>query len=137
MKRIILLIAAVATLVGCNSTKCEIVGRIDNFSAEGKVYLTDTWKAHAIVDSAMIVDNSFRFKSVKHVPTFARLILEGGRPVAVLFVEKGKVDDATNILLVVRHIGIELLVMVAGEIKLAVVLIDELNRLAHTLGGET
>ena len=91
MKRIILLIAAVATLVGCNSTKCEIVGRIDNFSAEGKVYLTDTWKAHAIVDSAMIVDNSFRFKSVKHVPTFARLILEGGRPVAVLFVEKGKV----------------------------------------------
>ena len=91
MKRIILLIAAVATLVGCNSTKCEIVGRIDNFSAEGKIYLTDTWKAHAIIDSAVIVDNSFRFKRVKHTPTFARLILEGGRPVSVLFVENGKV----------------------------------------------
>ena len=52
-------------------------------------------------------------------------------------VEEGKVNDATYILLVVRHIGIELLVMVAGEIKLAVVLIDELNRLAHSVGGET
>ena len=52
-------------------------------------------------------------------------------------VEEGKVNDATHILLVVRHIGVELLVLLTGEVKLAVVLIDKLNRLAHSVSGES
>ena len=52
-------------------------------------------------------------------------------------VEEGKVNDATHILLVVRHVVVELLVLLTGEVKLAVVLIDVLNRLAHAVGGES
>ena len=52
-------------------------------------------------------------------------------------VEEGKVNDTTHILLVVRHIGVELLVLLTGEVKFAVVLIDILNRLAHSVGGES
>ena len=52
-------------------------------------------------------------------------------------VEEGKVNDATHILLVVRHVVVELLVLLTGEVELAVVLIDVLNRLAHSVGGES
>ena len=91
MKKIFLLIAAVATMVGCNSDKCEIVGRVDNFNSEGTVYLTDMWGAYAVLDSAKLVNNTFHFKGVEHAPTFARLMTESGRVVSVLFIESGKV----------------------------------------------
>jgi thiol-disulfide isomerase/thioredoxin len=91
MKRIFLLIAVVATLIGCNSNTCEIVGRLDNFNSDGTIYLTDMWGAHAVIDSAKLVDNTFHMKGVKHEPTFARLITESGRPVAMLFVEGEKI----------------------------------------------
>ena len=52
-------------------------------------------------------------------------------------VEEGKVNDATHILLVVRHVVLELLVLLTGEVEFAVVLIDVLNRLAHAVGGES
>ena len=51
--------------------------------------------------------------------------------------EQGEVYFSAYILLVVRHVGIELFVVVAGKIKLTVVLIDKLNSLAHTLCGKT
>ena len=52
-------------------------------------------------------------------------------------VEEGKVNDATHILFVVRHVVVELLVLLTGEVKFAVVLIDILNRLAHSVNGES
>ena len=52
-------------------------------------------------------------------------------------VEEGKVNDATHILLVVRHVVVELLVLLTSEVEFAVVLVDILNRLAHAVGGET
>lgn len=91
MKRFLVVLACAVALVGCNSNKCEIVGRVDNFGALGYVYLTDMWAARAVIDSVKMENNTFHFKGVKHAPTFAQLVLESGRPVAYLFVEKGKV----------------------------------------------
>lgn len=94
MKRFLVVLACAVVLVGCNSNKCEIVGRVDNFGALGYVYLTDMWAARAVIDSVKLENNTFHFKGVKHTPTFAQLVLDSGRPIAYLFVEKGKVRVA-------------------------------------------
>ena len=91
MKRFFLLLALVVTLVGCDASRCEIVGRIDNFEVNGMVYLIDKWNAHTIIDSTKLTNNTFRFKSVEHEPTFAQLVSDSGRPISVLFVEEGKI----------------------------------------------
>lgn len=91
MKRLFLVLVLAATLVGCSKSKCVIEGRIDNFNADGMVYLFDKWNAHTIIDSAKLVDNTFYFKRVKHAPTLAQLITEKGRPIAHLFVEEGRI----------------------------------------------
>ena len=95
MKKLLVVLAIVAVFVGCNSNRCEIVGRLDNFEAIGNVYLTDMWDARAVIDSVKLVDgNTFHFKGVKHEPTFAQLMLESGRPISYLFIENGKVRVA-------------------------------------------
>lgn len=97
MKKIFLILAITALFASCGSKKsddlgsCEIVGRLDNYNAMGEVYLTDSWSARNILASAKLVDNTFVIKDLKHVPTFARLMLESGRPVADLFIEEGKI----------------------------------------------
>ena len=96
MNRFLVALAMTLLLVGCGSQKgelceCEIVGRVSNFNDEGSVYLIDRWDAGAIIDSTAMVDNTFHFKSVKHRPTFAQLIMNNGRPIADLFVEDGKI----------------------------------------------
>ena len=91
MKQLLLMLAIAAAFVGCSKSKCEIVGRVDNFNGEGVVYLVDKWSAKTIIDSAELKNNRFHFKSVKYAPTFAQLIMESGRPVAHLFVEEGKI----------------------------------------------
>ena len=91
MKKFLVILTCVIAFVGCNSNKCEIVGKVDNFGALGYVYLTDMWSARAVIDSVKLENNTFHFKRVKHTPTFAQLVLESGRPVAYLFVESGKV----------------------------------------------
>ena len=91
MKKLLVILACIVAFVGCNSNKCEIVGRVDNFGAVGYVYLIDMWGARAKIDSVKLDMNTFHFKGVKHAPTFAQLVSEAGRPVAYLFLEKGKV----------------------------------------------
>ena len=98
MKKLFVILAVVTVLVGCNTNRCEIVGRLDNFEAIGNVYLTDMWDAQAVIDSVKLVDgNTFHFKGVKHEPTFAQLILESGRPISYLFIENGKVRVAGDV----------------------------------------
>jgi thiol-disulfide isomerase/thioredoxin len=98
MKKLFVILAVATVLVGCNTNRCEIVGRLDNFEAIGNVYLTDMWNARAVIDSVKLVDgNTFHFKRVKHEPTFAQLILEGGRPISYLFIENGKVRVAGDV----------------------------------------
>ena len=98
MKKLFVILAVATVLVGCNTNRCEIVGRLDNFEAIGNVYLTDMWDARAVIDSVKLVDgNTFHFKRVKHEPTFAQLILEGGRPISYLFIENGKVRVAGDV----------------------------------------
>ena len=95
MKKIFVVLAAAVALLGCNANKCEIVGRVDNFNAIGYVYLTDMWSTRAVIDSVKLENgNTFHFKGVKHAPTFAQLMLESGRPISYLFIEKGKVRIA-------------------------------------------
>lgn len=91
MRRFLIALVCVVAFAGCNSNKCEIVGRVDNFGALGYVYLTDMWGARAVIDSVKLEGNTFHFKGVKHAPTFAQLMLESGRPISYLFLEKGKV----------------------------------------------
>ena len=91
MKRLFLILAVAMSLVGCKANKCEIVGGVDNFDAIGHIYLVDMWDARSVIDSARLDNNRFHFKRVKHEPTFARLVLESGRPLAYLFVENGKI----------------------------------------------
>ena len=96
MKRIFLMLVAVVALVGCgsntNATKTEIYGAIDNLESIGNVYLVDMWDARNVIDSVKIENtNTFHFEGVKHAPTFARLMMEGDRPVALLFLDGGKV----------------------------------------------
>lgn len=98
MKKLFVILAVATVLVGCNTNRCEIVGRLDNFEAIGNVYLTDMWDARAVIDSVKLVDgNTFHFKGIKHEPTFAQLILEGGRPISYLFIENGKVRVAGDV----------------------------------------
>ena len=94
MKKIFVILATIATFVGCNSNKCEIVGAIDNLEGIGYVYLTDMWDARSVIDSVKLDMNNFHFKKVKHAPTFAQLLADGGRPIAYLFIEEGKVRVA-------------------------------------------
>ena len=91
MKKLFLVLIVAAAIVGCKPHKCEIVGGVDNFDAIGNIYLIDMWNARAVIDSAKLDNNRFHFKSVKHEPTFARLVLESGRPLSYLFVENGKI----------------------------------------------
>ena len=91
MKKIFLMLAVVAAFVGCNANKCEIVGALDNSENVGYAYLIDMWNSRAVIDSVKLDNSRFHFKSVKCAPTFAQIVLEGGRPVSHLFVESGKV----------------------------------------------
>ncbi len=91
MKKFFVILACVVAFVGCNSNRCEIVGRIDNFDEFGYIYITDMWSARAVIDSVKLDNNTFHFKGVKHAPTFAQLVMKGGLPVSYLFLEKGKV----------------------------------------------
>ena len=95
MKRLFVVLAAAAALVGCKSNKCEIYGAIDNLETSGYVYLVDMWTMNNVIDSVKIVNrNTFHFEGVDHAPTFARLIAEGDNHIAYLFVEEGKVRVA-------------------------------------------
>ncbi len=91
MKKIFVILAALATFVGCNSNKCEIVGALDNSDERGYVYLTDMWNAREVIDSVKLENNRFHFKKVKHEPTLAQLVMESGQPISYIFVEKGKI----------------------------------------------
>ena len=91
MKKLFLMLAVAAALVGCKSYKCEIIGGVDNFDAVGQVYLIDMWGARATIDSAKLDNGRFHFKRVEHEPTFARLIHASGRPISYLFIESGKI----------------------------------------------
>ena len=92
MKRLFLFLMAIVALQSCNVNKCEIVGDVTNFVAEeGYLYLVDMWDSRAKIDSVLLDGEHFHFKSVKHEPTFAHLIMANGRPLSHLFVEKGKV----------------------------------------------
>ena len=88
---------AAATLVGCNSHRCEIVGVIGDPAIEGgTIYLTDMWSSRSIIDSTEVKNGLYRFKCVEHEPTFAQLIHNSGRPIVYLFVEKGKIQIVDN-----------------------------------------
>ena len=96
MKRLFLMLAAVAILVSCGSnsevTKTEIYGTIENLESVKTIYLVDMWDGRNVIDSVKIEGaKSFHFKEVKHAPTFARLMTEQKKPVAMLFLEGGKV----------------------------------------------
>lgn len=91
MKRFFIFLAVAATFVGCNSNKCEIEGRVDFLNENGMAYLADMWDAGNVIDSVKMEGNRFHFKGVKHEPTLVQLMMEGGRPIALLFIEKGKV----------------------------------------------
>lgn len=95
MKRFLIILATAVLFVGCGSNsadvRCTIEGRLDNYNAIGEVYLTDSWSARSVIASATLKDNTFVMKDVKHAPTFARLMLESGRPIADLFIEDGKI----------------------------------------------
>ena len=96
MRELFLMLAVAFAAVGCtakdpNAIECEIVGRIDNYNAIGKVYLADEWDARHIIDSAELHNNTFHFKRVQYRPTFAQLMLESGRPVSHLLLEEGKI----------------------------------------------
>ena len=86
-----MMLATAVMLVACGDNRCEIIGRVDNFNAEGMVCLTDMWAARSIIDSVKLEDNRFHFKGVKHEPTLAQLVMDNGRPIAYLFIENGKV----------------------------------------------
>ena len=92
MKRLLLLLAVVTTLVGCTtSPKCEIVGRFDNCDTYSTVYLYDKWNTNKLIDSAVLNGNSFHFKKIVHKPTLAQLMTDKGRLGGFLFIEPGKV----------------------------------------------
>ena len=96
MKRIFVMLAAMAALVSCGSNsavvKTDVYGAIDNLESVGKVYLVDMWDARNVIDSVKIEGtNTFHFKEVQHAPTFASLMLENDRPVAMFFLDGGKV----------------------------------------------
>ena len=91
MKKIFVILAIVVASVSCNSNKCEVVGALDNFDGIGTICLVDIWNGRAIIDSVQLENNRFHFKNVKHVPTFAQVVMPSGRPISYLFIEKGKV----------------------------------------------
>lgn len=92
MKRLLLLLAVVAMLVGCTSSpKCEIVGRLDNCDTYGTVYLYDKWNTNQLIDSVSLQGNSFHFEKIVHEPTLAQLVTDKGRLGGYLFIEEGKV----------------------------------------------
>ena len=96
MKRLFVALATTLLLVGCGSQKgevceCEIVGRMANFNGRGKVYLIDRWNAGAVIDSVALDHDTFHFECVEHAPTFAQLLVGGGRPIADIFIEEGKI----------------------------------------------
>ena len=97
MKRLFLILAIASLFVGCSSKKsdnlckCRIEGRLDNYNAIGEVYLTDGWSAYKVITKAKLNDNTFVIEDLKSTPTFARLMLESGRPVADLFIEDGEI----------------------------------------------
>lgn len=95
MKRILAVILAAIVLSSCGN-RCEIVGNVENFDAEGYLYLTDMWKTREVIDSVEVNGDRFHFKGVKHEPTFAQLVTKSGRPVTYLFVESGKVVVSGN-----------------------------------------
>jgi len=97
MKKLMSVLIAAATLVGCNSHRCEIVGVIGDPAIEGgTIYLTDMWSSRSIIDSTEVKNGLYRFKCVEHEPTFAQLIHNSGRPIVYLFVEKGKIQIVDN-----------------------------------------
>ena len=96
MKRLFAALTMTLLLVGCGSQKegvceCEIVGRMANFNGRGKVYLIDRWDAGVVIDSVKLDHDTFHFECVEHAPTFAQLLVGGGRPIADVFIEEGKV----------------------------------------------
>jgi hypothetical protein len=96
MKRIFVMLAAMAALVSCGSNsavvKTDVYGAIDNLESVGKVYLVDMWDARNIIDSVKIEGtNTFHFKEVQHAQTFASLMLENDRPIAMFFLDGGNV----------------------------------------------
>ena len=99
MKRLFVMLAAMAALVGCKSNKCEIVGTIENLDATGYIYLVDAWKPKTIIDSVLVENgNTFHFKGVKCDPTLAKLAVDNGKKgLTYLFVEGGKVSVSGDI----------------------------------------
>ena len=97
MKRLFVMLAVAATLVGCNSNKCEISGRVGNSDiVGGYVYLVDLWAARSVIDSVEVKDGFFRFKGLDCEPTFAQLSHTSGRQLGRLFVEPGKIRVVDN-----------------------------------------
>ena len=102
MKRLFVMLAAAAALVGCSTqpkgtVKCEIYGAIDNLEEVGYVRIVDQWAVNSVIDSVKIEKgNTFHFKNVECLPTFARLFIDGDRPICYIFIEEGKVRVAGN-----------------------------------------
>ena len=95
MKKIFVMMAAIVALMSCGSNavvKSDICCDIANLESVETIYLVDMWDGRNVLDSVKIEGaKSFCFKGVKHSPTFARLMTEQKRPVAMLFLEGGKV----------------------------------------------
>ncbi len=90
MKKILMMLWAVVSLVGCG--RYEIAGRVGSPEIEaGYMYLTDMWNSRAVIDSVEVKDGFYKFKSNSYEPTFAQLVHNSGRPIARLFVEPGKI----------------------------------------------
>ena len=95
MKKIFVMMAAIVALMSCGSNavvKSDICCDIENLELVETIYLVDMWDGRNVLDSVKIEGaKSFCFKGVKHSPTFARLMTEQKKPVAMLFLEGGKV----------------------------------------------
>ena len=92
MRKFILFLGVAMAFVGCNKGRCVVDVKIDNLDGEGYAYITDRWDNRAIIDSAKVVNGgemSFKLKNTS--PTFAQIVMKGGRPVSHLFIEPGKV----------------------------------------------
>lgn len=97
MKKILVMLGVVATLIGCNTNRCEITGRVGSPEIEsGYMYLVDMWASRSVMDSVELKDGFYKFKSADYEPTFAQLVHTSGRQIGYLFVEPGKIQVLDN-----------------------------------------
>ena len=91
MKKLAIILCLAVAMASCTSKGCRIRGTVENLAPDMVVYVTNMWDPRQIIDSTTVVNNSFRFKKIKHAPTFAHLVTKSGRPLTHLFIEEGDV----------------------------------------------